>query len=83
MRAVICKNYPDHLPEFEIAANTGMRPSEQYGLTWDRRDLGRRFVTIPKSKKGKTRHIGLNSLAVDAFKLLRKRSLGQRRPGFC
>jgi integrase len=82
LRAVIGKSYPEHLPEFEIAVNTGMRPSEQYGLTWDRVDLERRFITIPKSKNGKTRHIGLNSLAVDAFKLLRQRSLDSAGPVF-
>lgn len=26
-----------HIAEFEIALHTGMRPSEQYGLTWDPR----------------------------------------------
>ena len=32
LRAVILKKYAEHLPEFEIALHTGMRPSEQYGL---------------------------------------------------
>lgn len=30
LRAVINARYPHHLPEFEIALNTGMRKSEQY-----------------------------------------------------
>jgi len=74
LRAVIVKNYPDHLPEFEIAMNTGIRPSEQYRLTWDLVDLTRKIVTIPKSKNGRTRYIPLNSLAVAAFKALEQRS---------
>ncbi|MFZ0416917.1 MAG: site-specific integrase [Candidatus Sulfotelmatobacter sp.] len=57
-----------------VALHTGMRPSEQYGLTWDRVDLLRQHVTIPKSKNGKVRHVRLNSAAVAAFKILRKRS---------
>ena len=81
LRAVIGKRYPAHLPEFEIAFNTGMRPSEQYRLTCDRVDLERRFITIPKSKNGKTRHIPLNSAAVAAFKLLQLRSLDGAGPG--
>ena len=44
-----------------------MRPSEQYGLTWERIDLDRRFITIPKSKNGACRHIPLNSVAVARF----------------
>jgi integrase len=75
LRAVIGKHYPAHLPEFEIALHTGMRPSEQYGLTWSRVDLTRKLITIPKSKNGKTRHIPLNSTALAAFKDLARRSL--------
>ena len=51
-----------------------MRPSEQYGLTWNRVDLVRRQITLPKSKNGKTRHIPLNSASLAAFKALRVRS---------
>jgi integrase len=75
LRAVIVKNYAVHMPEFEIALHTGMRPSEQYGLAWDRVDLVRKIITIPRSKNGKTRHIRLNSVAVAAFKVVQQRSL--------
>jgi integrase len=75
LRAVILKHYPDHMPEFEIALHTGMRPSEQYGLDWSRVDLTRNFVSLPKTKNGKARHIRLNAVAVAAFKVLQKRSL--------
>ena len=82
LRAVICKKYPAHLPEFDIALNSGLRPSEQYGITWEHIDLDRRFVTIPKSKNGKTRHIPLNSTAVAAFKVLQQRSSACAGPVF-
>jgi len=77
LRAVIGFKYPTHMPEFDIAQHTGMRPSEQYGLAWDRVDLVRRFVTIPKSKNGKMRHIPLNSVALAAFQELFSRSRGE------
>jgi integrase len=76
LRAVIAKEYPAHMPEFDIALHTGMRPSEQFGLTWDRVDLVRKLVTIPKSKNGNTRHIPLNSVALGAFQQLFGRSRG-------
>ncbi len=82
LRAVIAKNYPEHLPEFDIALNTGMRPSEQYGLTWDRVDLTRKIITIPKSKNGRTRHIPVNSVAVAAFRALQQRSPDRAGPVF-
>jgi hypothetical protein len=37
--AVMNKHYMNHAPELIIALHTGLRPSEQYGLTWDRVDL--------------------------------------------
>jgi len=80
--AVIAKNYPEHLPESEIALNTGMRPSEQYGLTWGRVDLTRKIIFIPKSKNGRDRHIPLNLMAVAAFKVLQQRSLDGAGPVF-
>jgi integrase len=61
------------VPELTIALNTGMRPLEQYGLTWDRVDLLRCLVSIPKSKNGKARHIRLNTAALAAFAELKQR----------
>jgi integrase len=76
-RAVVRREYQNHMPEFEIALHTGMRPSEQYRLTWDRVDLVRKLVTIPRSKNGNTRHIPLNLIALAAFQLLFDCSSGQ------
>jgi site-specific recombinase XerD len=72
LRAVIATECPQHMLEFEVALHTGMRPSEQYSLTWDKVDLTRRFVTISHSKNGSARHIPLNSVALAAFKTLQK-----------
>ena len=45
LREVIANECPHHLPEFEVALNTGMRLSEQYGLTWNNVDFQRRIVS--------------------------------------
>jgi site-specific recombinase XerD len=82
LRAVIEKDYPDHLPEFVVALHTGMRPSEQYGLTWDRVNLPQQHITIPRSKNGKTRYVRLNSAAVGALKSLQRRSISNAGPVF-
>jgi len=82
LRAVIVHRYPDHLPEFEIATNTGMRPREQYSLSWDRVDLQRRMVTIPNSKNWKTRHVSLNAEAAAAFATLFERRVQGAAPVF-
>jgi site-specific recombinase XerD len=70
LRAVIEKGFARHMPEFEIALNTGMRRSEQYGLTWDAINLERRILTIPRAKNGQARHVPLNSVALTALKRL-------------
>jgi len=82
LRAVILRRYPAHMPEFEIALHTGMRPSEQYGLDWSRVDLVRSFLSLPKTKNGKARHIRLNAVAMAALKTLQKRSLNGECPVF-
>ncbi len=33
LRAVVMSRYPQHLPELDIALNTGLRRGEQYSLT--------------------------------------------------
>jgi integrase len=78
LRTVILKHYAEHMPEFEIALHTGMRPSEQYGLDWAKVDLTRNLVSLPKTKTGKPRHIPLNAVAVAAFKVLQQRSLNRQ-----
>ena len=82
LRATIETKYLSHLPEFEIARNTGMRPSEQYSLAWDRVDLFGRRITVPRSKSGKARHIPINSEALAAFRVLAQRSPNGAGPVF-
>lgn len=72
IRAVIQAVCPDHLSEFEIALNTGLRLGELYNLTWENVSLSRRLLTVPRSKNGEIRHVPLNKPALDALQLLHK-----------
>lgn len=78
LREVVTKKYPHHMPELELALNTGMRLSEQYGLTWDNVDFDRQVVTIPRSKNGELRRIPLNDVAISALRAVQKFSNGQK-----
>ena len=53
LRAVIA---PARLPELDISLGTGMRLSEQYGLTWGSIDLVRKEVRLVKSENNSARN---------------------------
>jgi len=77
LRKVIADRFPDHMPELDIALNTGMRRSEQYRrIDWSCVDLPRRDLFIPQSKSGKSRHVRLNNATVAAFQEFRRRTNG-------
>jgi len=77
LRAVIEHDYAQHLDEFVIALNTGMRRSEQFlRIDWSCVDLARKDLAIPLSKNGQGRHIPLNAEARAAFERLRKARIG-------
>ena len=67
LRKVIAEEWTEHMPELDLALNTGMRLGEMYGLTWDNVNLTGRILTIPRSKNGERRHVRLNSVAVAAL----------------
>jgi len=73
LRAAIEARHPEHIPELELALNTGLRLSEMYGLTWENVNLSRRILTVPRSKNGEMRHVPLNSTAVAVLLELHKR----------
>jgi integrase len=76
LRAAIQADYPGELPAFDLALHTGMRRSEQYGLTWDCVDFERRQITITRSKNGGIRYIPLDNTAAEALLALRRRGDG-------
>jgi site-specific recombinase XerD len=68
LRRVLQRDYLHHVAELDLALNTGLRRSEQYGLTWDCVDFERRQLTVPLSKNGTCRHIPLNDAALAALR---------------
>lgn len=73
LRVAIVKRFPKHLPEFDIALNTGMRKGEQYTLEWPEVSLGRKRIRLDKTKNGSDREIPLNRTCIAAFEELHAR----------
>jgi integrase len=63
----IREKWPHYLPAFQFSLHTGMRASEQWGLVWSDINKDARFLTLHKTKPGKTRHIPLNDVAMAAL----------------
>jgi integrase len=74
LRTAIQAECPEHMPDLDIALNTGMRKSEQFGLKWKDVDLDARRATLRETKNGSVRHVPLNTTALEAFKLLAQRN---------
>jgi len=74
LRAVISAEYPYHLPELEIAVNTGMRRSEQYRSIWADVDFARHILTVRQSKHGEARYVPLNTTALAVLEFLQARA---------
>jgi len=83
LRQVITDFYPQHLPELEIALHTGMRASEQYGMTWEQIDILNGIITVPRSKHGQVRYVHLNSHARKILLALHSVSSGSGRVFHC
>jgi integrase len=79
LRAVIHRDYPEHMLEFEIGLHTGMRRSEQYGMEWHFVDFKNRLITIPKAKDGDVRYVRMNSRVAAIVSALRDASVGTGR----
>lgn len=79
---VIEKRFPEHLPEFIISINTGMRLSEQYSLTWGQVHLDRRTIDLIETKNGSARTVHLNDDSAAAFESLRRRGQKATDPIF-
>ncbi len=76
LRAVMDVRYAAHIPELDLALNTGLRLSEMYGLVWENVNLDRRVLTVPRSKNGEMRHVPVNVTALAALLQLRERGDG-------
>lgn len=76
LRKVLERDWPAHLPEFDLALHTGLRLSEMYALDWRNIDLNQRFLLVQRGKNGESRYARLNSVALKALDELKKRSNG-------
>ncbi len=76
LRAAVSAACPEHIPELDLALNTGLRLGELYGLEWENVNLARRVLTIPRPKNGEMRHVPLNGSALAALGEAQKRSDG-------
>jgi integrase len=59
LRKVVEDRWPAHLPELDLAINTGLRKGSQYGLTWDMVDWKSRELHIPRTKNEEPLHVPL------------------------
>lgn len=65
--AVIQKRFPEHLAEFVVSVNTGLRLTEQYSTTWGQVDLERLAIRLTETKNGSARTVHLNADSVAAI----------------
>jgi len=76
---VFLSKYSGHLPEFELAFQTGIRQGTRYNLTWEMIDWQARMLHIPRTKNEELLHIPLNDTALAALRVVRSRGVGNGR----
>jgi len=79
LRKVIEDRWPFHLPEFDLAINTGLRKGSQYELAWDMVDWKGRMLNIPRTKNEEPLHVPINDAALAALKVVREGGDGKGR----
>lgn len=75
------RGYTDHLmPMVLLALNTGMRRGELFGLEWGSVNLPGKLLTVTagSAKSGRTRHIPLNTEALDVMTRWKKQATATR-----
>ena len=79
LRKVIEAKWSLHLPELDLAINTGLRKGSQYSLTWDMVDFRGRMLNVPRTKNEEPIHVPLNDSAVAALRVAHSRGEGKGR----
>ena len=74
IRAVIADCFPEHDVELTISLGTGMRLSEQYGLTWNDVDFVRREIDLNRTKNGSSRTNPMNGFVTKAMEELQQKA---------
>ena len=68
-----------HLPESDLAINTGLRKGSQYSLTRDMVDFRSRMLNVPRTKNEEPINVPLNDAAVAALRVAHSRGEGRGR----
>jgi len=79
LRKVIERKWSCHLPEFELALNTGVLKGSQYGPTWDMVDWKGRMLNIPRTKNEEPVHVPLNDASMAALRVMYVQGDGRGR----
>ena len=79
LREVIEAKWASHVPELDLAIDSGMRKGSQYGLTWDMVDFKGRMLNIPRTKNEEPIHVPLNDAAIAALRVVHDRGDGRGR----
>jgi hypothetical protein len=61
------RRFPEHLTEFVVSVQTGMRLTEYYRCLWSQVHLDHRTIELTKTKNGSDRTVHLNADAVAAL----------------
>ena len=77
LRKIVQAKWPSHIPEFDLAINTGLRKGSQYGLAWDMVDWNSRMLNISRTKNDEAVHVPLNDSALAALKTIFERGSGR------
>jgi integrase len=76
LREVVQAKWPLHLPEIDLAINTGLRKGSHYGLTLDMIDWKSWMLNISRTKNDEAVHVPLNDAALAALKTAFERGDG-------
>jgi integrase len=79
LRKIVQAKWRSHIPEFDLAINTGLRKGSQYGLTWDMVNWKSRMLNISRTKNDEAVHVPLNDAALAALKTVFERGSGRGR----
>jgi integrase len=79
LRKVLLAKYSGHIPEFELAIETGICQGSQYNLTREMIDWQARMLHIPRTKNEEPLHFPLNETALAALRVVRSRDVDNGR----
>src|ERR1700686_1022524 len=79
LRKVINAKWASHMPELDLAINTGLRKGSQYSLTWEMVDWNGRMLNVPRTKNEEPIHVPLNDAAIAALRVVHDRGDGRGR----